>query len=305
MRVQNYQDKLLYAYTSFFVLIMGAKTFSLSIPGFSIGCKAWGNPELPPMIAIHGWLDNANSFDQIAPFLEPHFYIIAIDLPGHGLSSHLPEGCFYHFIDGIFNVLKIINALGFNQVHLLGHSMGACLASLIGGIVPNQILSMILIEALGPFSSPEESCCEQLAKFQFQQAHLPRKKERPYPSMALAAEVRAANGHLTLKEARILCERGVREENNLFYWRHDRRLLNASPLKMTEKQIISCLTQIKAKSCLIWGEDGFSFGEELVHEREKAVSDLTIYRLQGGHHLHMENPEKVAECIYAFYDIKV
>lgn len=282
---------------------MTAKTFTISIPGFTIGCKAWGNPKHPPMIALHGWLDNANSFDLIAPLLQDHFYIVAIDLPGHGLSSHLPEGCVYHFIDGIFNVLAISKALGFDKIHLLGHSMGACLASLIGGIVPDKILSLVLIEALGPFSEPEDRCYEQLAKFQFQQDNLPVKKERHYASMALAAKVRAIKGYLTIKEAEILCERGVREENNIFYWRHDRRLLHASPLKMTEGQILSCLSQITAKSCLIWGEDGFSFGEELVRAREKSVKNLVIHRLNGGHHLHMEYPQMVSDCIRSFYQL--
>src|SRR5690349_24801058 len=104
------------------------KTHVLTIPGFSIACKIWGNPDKPSILALHGWLDNANSFTHLAPYLENDFHFIAVDLPGHGHSSHLPEGCNYHFFDGIFIVLKIINALNLDRVHLLGHSMGACLA---------------------------------------------------------------------------------------------------------------------------------------------------------------------------------
>jgi pimeloyl-ACP methyl ester carboxylesterase len=114
------------------------KAIQLQIPGFTIACKAWGNPEDQPIIALHGWLDNANSFDEIAKRLQDKYYIIAVDLPGHGHSSHLPAGCIYHFTDGIFIVLEILNALKLKKVHLLGHSMGACLGSLIAGVAPER-----------------------------------------------------------------------------------------------------------------------------------------------------------------------
>lgn len=130
------------------------KTKILSIPGLSIACKVWGNPDNPPILALHGWLDNANSFDDIAEHLQNDYYFIAVDLPGHGHSSHLPPGCIYHFTDGIFTVVEIINALGLNKLHLLGHSMGACLGSLVAGVAPDRFLSLSLIEGLGPFFSP-------------------------------------------------------------------------------------------------------------------------------------------------------
>ena len=65
-------------------------TLTLSIPGFSIACKIWGNPDKPTILALHGWLDNANSFAPLATYLESDFQVVAVDLPGHGHSSHLP-----------------------------------------------------------------------------------------------------------------------------------------------------------------------------------------------------------------------
>ena len=43
--------------------------------------------------------------------------------------------------------------------------MGACLASLIAGVATEQVLSLILIEGLGPFSQPEQTCRKQLAQY--------------------------------------------------------------------------------------------------------------------------------------------
>jgi pimeloyl-ACP methyl ester carboxylesterase len=283
------------------ILKFPMNALTLTIPGFTIGYKTWGNPNLPPMLALHGWLDNANSFDRLAPFLEKQFYLIAIDFPGHGHSSHLPEGCHYHFYDGIFNVLEIIKALGLKQIHLLGHSMGACLASLIAGVVPEQILSLALIEALGPFSNPESSTREQLSNYAHRVCKVKNKEARPYQSLKQAALRRAQKGYLAQELIEILAKRGLQEKEQGFYWRHDRRLLISSPLTMTEGQVLSCLEGIKTKSCLIWASKGYDFDREILQKRVEAVKNLQIYALEGGHHIHMEHPDAVALCLTKFY----
>jgi pimeloyl-ACP methyl ester carboxylesterase len=274
---------------------------TIAIPGFTIGYKTWGDPSLPPMIALHGWLDNANSFDRLAPYLAKQFHLIAIDFPGHGHSSHLPEGCHYHFYDGIFNVLEVIKALNLKQTHLLGHSMGACLASLIAAVAPEQILSMALIEGLGPFSNPESTAREQLAKYADKICKEQHKKARPYPSLEQAALARAERGYLAQEFVEILAQRGLQEKEQAYYWRHDRRLLISSPLTMTEGQVLACLQGIRAKSCLIWASEGFEYNPKLMQKRVEAVSNLQVYSLEGGHHIHMEQPATVAKCLTEFY----
>lgn len=279
------------------------RTFNVTIPGFTIACKAWGDSTLPPMLAIHGWLDNANSFAPLAPYLAQHFYLIAIDLPGHGLSSHLVTGCHYHFIDGIFIINAIINALSITNIHLLGHSLGACLGSLVAGVIPSRILSLTLIEALGPFSSPENTCQTQLAHYV--ETILPKtgkQDSKLYDSLEQAAEARAQSGHLSIELARLFCQRGVKEENGQFYWRHDRRLLAPTPLRLTEGQVLACLEAIAAKTCLIFAKNGFAFNEDLLQQRIDALQNKVIYRINGGHHLHMENPQSLIPYLTDFFE---
>jgi len=269
----------------------------ITVPGLQIAAKTWGDSQLPPMLALHGWLDNANSFDLIAPFLAERYHVIAIDFPGHGLSSHLPESNHYHFVDGVITIIQIIKALGYPAIHLLGHSMGACLASLVAGIINENILSLSLVEGLGPFSAPAETCRDQIAHYVH--TSLISIEEpiaaKPYPDWESAAKARAKRGHVSLPIARILCQRGVLEKDNEFYWRHDRRLLKPSALRMTEEQILSCLEAISAKTTLIWADHGFGFDSELVKKRIAAVQNMNVYVLSGGHHIHMEKPDAVAQ----------
>lgn len=53
--------------------------------------KWWGPRDKQPIIAIHGWQDNAGTFDPLIELLPKDLSILCIDLPGHGLSSHIPK----------------------------------------------------------------------------------------------------------------------------------------------------------------------------------------------------------------------
>lgn len=62
------------------------------------------------MLALHGWQDNAGTWERLIPFLLPDVSVLAIDLPGHGLSSHYPAGQMYYlFWDGVYVVSGILN----------------------------------------------------------------------------------------------------------------------------------------------------------------------------------------------------
>src|SRR5688500_18042292 len=88
-----------------------------------------GREGAPRVLALHGWLDNAASFVPLAPYLDD-VDLVAIDLPGHGRSAHLPPGADYSFAGALHSVLDAADALGWDTFALLGHSMGAGIGSL-------------------------------------------------------------------------------------------------------------------------------------------------------------------------------
>ena len=61
----------------------------LQTPYLRLSARAWGPPDGVPVLALHGWLDNAASFDPLASLL-PGVRLVAVDLPGHGGSDHRP-----------------------------------------------------------------------------------------------------------------------------------------------------------------------------------------------------------------------
>lgn len=60
-----------------------------------IAAKLWGKEDQRPILALHGWQDNAATWDALIPQLPESCSILAIDFPGHGNSSWIPKGSQY------------------------------------------------------------------------------------------------------------------------------------------------------------------------------------------------------------------
>jgi pimeloyl-ACP methyl ester carboxylesterase len=67
--------------------------------------------------AFFNFQDNCGTFDQLAPLLPKNISLLAIDLPGHGLSSRVPDGMAYHFFDNLFLMHGLIKG-GLLGIHL-------------------------------------------------------------------------------------------------------------------------------------------------------------------------------------------
>ncbi len=86
------------------------KEVDISVRGQQIRIKHWNPQASHKVIATHGWLDNAASFDVLAPLL-PDCSIVAIDLPGQGFSQFRPESATYHFWDDLLDILAVADEL--------------------------------------------------------------------------------------------------------------------------------------------------------------------------------------------------
>ena len=69
---------------------------------------------------------------------------------------------------------------------------------------------------------------------------------------------------------------------------------------MTETQILSCLREITAKTYLLLSSNGFSFDADIMNQRVQAVKGLTLKKMEGGHHIHMEQPEVISKLLASF-----
>lgn len=257
----------------------------------------WASGSLP-VIALHGWLDNAHSFLPLSEHLRD-LDLIALDFPGHGHSRPRPEGCRYLFDDYLFDVCAAANALGLDRFHLLGHSLGGAVASMLAAACPERVISVVLIEALGPLTTAEQ---DTVAAWRRALAGSRPRRVRAHSSRDSAIAARVASGDLGQTEAAILADRGLIENEKGFHWSHDRRLTWPAPHRYTEGQVLAMLAAIEAPALVIHA-DPISpvLGPANLQRRLAALRQRQLISHPGGHHLHMQHAGRLAPAIQEFF----
>lgn len=287
-----------FRFTDQFTVAMIPNELELDTQAGVLAGLEWGNPLDRPLLALHGWLDNAASFSILGNQL-PGYHLIAIDLPGHGKSVHRSPRSTYHLIDYVGDVLNAAQALGWKRFGVIGHSLGAGIASMVAGTVPERITELVLIDGIGPISNTPDDAPKQLRQALLQQREQGKREPRIYPDIETAIDARQRVGNLSSTSVETLVRRGLRKTAGGYSWRHDRRLTLPSPLYLTEPQVLAFLRSIAARTLLIKAIGGIvdRFGSI---ERIVSVPNISVVELEGGHHLHLENPLPVAEVILKF-----
>nr|XP_035121742.1 serine hydrolase-like protein 2 isoform X4 [Callithrix jacchus] len=122
----------------------------LAVPWGHIAAKAWGSLKGSPVLCLHGWLDNANSFDRLIPLLPQDLYYVALDFGGHGLSSHYSPGVPYYHQNFVNEIRRVSAALKWNRFSIMGHSFGGFVAGMFSCTFPEMVDKLILLES-SPF----------------------------------------------------------------------------------------------------------------------------------------------------------
>ena len=265
-------------------------------PFGDLAALQWGNAHAPPLLALHGWLDNAASFARLAPLLAAHRRVIALDLPGHGHSAHLPTSVHrYNNLDQVDHVLDFADALKLDRFDLLGHSLGAGIASLTAAAAPARIGKLLLIEGLGPLADDGSQTLSRWRDAHAQRETL-RRPPRVFASADIAVRARVAAGGLDADEARPIVERNLRKVDAGFTWRSDPRLRLSTPLRIEEHQLRRLLAGIDAPTLLLLAEPATPYlPPTLMEARAACVAQIRIAHIAGPHHLHIGHPHETAD----------
>ena len=283
------------------------REIDIRLPHLRFAARCWGPENGIPFLGMHGWLDNAATYDHIAPLL-PELKLVSLDFHGHGFSDHLPPGIAYHFADSVDLMFRIADQLGWEKFNLIGHSMGAAVAALMGGVIPERIQNMILIEGLGPFSRRDSFGPRALRLSIEGMKSIERKSMPLYPNLEAAVQARHRVGGMKLDSVRTLVQRGVKMLENGVTWASDSRLRVGSRTYFSEEQIIEFLKQIRCPTLLIHGDFYFQENpdwQQRMRARCEYVPDLQDVLLPGGHHLHLDNPKPVAQAIRFFLKYRI
>jgi pimeloyl-ACP methyl ester carboxylesterase len=269
----------------------------IALTHLTLAAQVWGGDAAPPLLALHGWLDNAGSFARLAPLLASRFRVIALDLPGHGHSDHLAPGANYHYLDYVRAALQAADALELDRYTLVGHSMGAGIAALMAAATPQRIERLRLVEGLGPLG---DDGSQTLPRFRESLVTRPEgtRSLRVFRDVEQAVSARVMVSGLPAELARPIVTRGLVESEGGWRWRSDPRLTHASAVRQAESQIHALLRGIEAPTALMLANPASPYlPGAAMQARADCVAQIAVSHVDGGHHLHLEHPAIVDEWV--------
>jgi len=289
----------------------------IPVPWGTIKGKDWGDPEGYPWLGLHGWLDNAGTWDALAPDWPAGHRLVAIDYPGHGLSSHAPAGSTYHYLDGVTHIERITRHLGWKNFSLLGHSMGAGMCSVHASLYPDKVDALIMIDLIKPvardpdtFIQRTRDSVDQLlsleAKFTNMRGKVYKSKEEAYKRLLEGAIQINGENSVTDEAAHIILERGVIQVEGGFMFSRDLRHRVGSLYGLHPEYLEQVAQNIKCRHLLIKATRSPNYEPD-----EKIDRILNLYKqnplfqyrvLEGNHHLHLNTPESVLPAVSLFVE---
>lgn len=277
------------------------KDYLLDLNGIEMAVRTWGEQGAIPVLALHGWLDNAASFERLAPLMEDCF-IVAPDLIGHGRSDHRREDSGYYLWEHAEDVLALVDRLGLGPFHVVAHGMGSGIASILA-LLTSTVVSMTFLDGMGvPFTVDEGERLPHLARAY-------RLKRMVQRSQAGSTEPLSGIRFENLEQAmgqrrdrlgaevseeaiRLLAQRDLLQTGDGYRWRHDERLALPESMPLTEKEACKLLQQIHCPLYLILARQGMCAGPMFNRRKSALPAHAQVSWYPGGHHFHLDEPER-------------
>jgi len=255
--------------------------------------------------------DNANTFANLAPLLDvPSF--LAVDMMGHGLSSHFPAVGQYHFMDFVVLLRRIADHFQWTKLSLIGHSFGSTVAYVYSALFPDDVEAFVSID-----------CVRSLIMVDEEEELLERTRYALDRSLAIEKRLAFDPPSYTYEELRdlvhigsrksaspascdILLERGVKKlpaDDSRVFLSRDPKLKPRQFHAFTEDFFVACASRIKCRVLSIRANGGYIRDgkcEDVYLRTVDLMQQCEYHVVDGSHHLHLNNPERVAPLINKF-----
>jgi len=284
---------------------------------FKIAAKQWCPPNASDPVKIlawPGWLDNAGSFDNIAPyFVNAGFQFFAVDPPGCGRSDHRPPYDWYLDYEEVGIIGQIATAVWGDKEKfvLCGHSRGGGICALGCSVLKDRVLAGILFESSlgvrGTYPGEANDIAPQTLALARERDHKHRndgKGLRVFNSLEDAIQMNAHNEifpKVRSTAENIVLRHITQRPDGKWTFTHDRRTYGQlEPLCMTEDVQMELLRSIECPVLHATnpiGSHPWDNNEEHVLEiqrRVEAIPNITTTEVPGNHHVHSDAPQMVA-----------
>lgn len=240
------------------------------------------------IVLLHGYLESLDVWDEFTALLAPSVRVIAIDLPGHGVSEVKGE---IHTMEFLADTVRAaLDTIGVERVVLVGHSMGGYVALEFLRKYPERLNGLVLFHST-PNADSEKKREDRLREVALIEGGKKELIAKSFPHVGFAPQNRfrltryiqelSEQIAMTEDEGIIAILKGLRE-------RHD---LNETMRTSSVPQLI-----------LLGRHDEYitpEVADALVAAQPQAQ---VVWLENSGHMGFFEEPQLAAEAILAFAD---
>lgn len=247
---------------------------------------AWGDRDSPALLFIHGGAAHAGWWRFIAPFFLPDCYCVAVDLSGHGHSSHrdrYPQGI---WADEIAELVDRGDVFPQRPV-LIGHSMGGLTALRVaaGKALPGLVVidAAVRPEASAPGRRGRHNILGRERLYGSRQDALDRFRLIP-PQPVLNPEL-----------VDYIAENSVRQTERGWTWLFDPNAFK----HLTRTSLFDRLAEIRCPTALIRGECSRILDRETarIMSEEIAAEVVNVEIPAAHHHVMLDQPVALVSAL--------
>lgn len=261
---------------------------TIGLRGLRLHYRAWGSPENPPLVMLHGLTSHARSWDHIAPAFAERYYIIALDQRGHGDSEH-PASPAYRSEDYVADLAALVDALGFERFVLMGLSMGAHNGLAYTADHPERVTRLIPID-IGPaprLGGPERAATP------------------PPPRVWDSREAAWEHGRTTNTRAdpALLHQRWMANLRELPDGRVELKYDVAAPREWQPADLWGRIGAITVPTLIVRGAESQVLTPEVAQRMTAAMPNARLVEIEGaGHPVPLDRPEPFVAAVRSFLE---
>lgn len=264
----------------------------VTVNGIRFHYLDWGNERLPGLVFLHGFAQQAHSWDFAALALRHRFHAVSFDLRGHGDSGWSPDGL-YSLERHVADVEALIPAAGLTSHVVCGLSMGGRIAYMYASRGPAGLRSLIVAEA-----APETQEAGRRAVTDFTSGASEFDTFEDIVARALAY-----NPRRTPEQARGSLRHSVRQRpDGKWSWKWDPALRQArSPSSYDPQEQWAALSRVRCPTLFVVGEQSGMVAQETLRRMVAAVPGSTVETIKNaGHLVAGDNPARFDAVVQRF-----
>ncbi|XP_063982955.1 serine hydrolase-like protein [Diachasmimorpha longicaudata] len=288
--------------------MLEATELTLPVPWGHVSAISWGSSKNPPVLVVHGNQDNAGAFTRLIELLPETYHYVAIDLPGHGLSSHFPQGMNLDFFNFVLTLRYVLDELNWKHCFYLGHSFGGQIGVMFSILFPGRLQKVVTIDALmNNGFSPAETVERVKITHGATLFAVGKKQSQLYTGEeVLDALMNKRQFKLNKKAAEALMVRAVTKVGDKYRYNRDVRLRVHVGLYFNDEQNLQFFSHLDTPVLFLHPKNSY-FGllsKMYMAEmyKEKFPKFVTVVPVEGNHDVHNNAPENIASYIVAFFE---